>query len=212
MAVTMFNRVFYSKLYVNFLTYNAQIRIWITKVILYCSKKYRRFQSTSPDFNEKQPKHQNRNFLKTFASICDEICILPSFNPILDIPIKKLSEMWLFRPKIGINKPKTHWNREVHSTTIICLLKVLLSSLPTYYTSHACIWVRRYEWNDSKEERFLLWTPKESSLCLNVLLWSNGQYMRRYYIIVGLYLGSRLILRPKQMHDLAITCGSRHPQ
>ena len=37
------------------------------------------------DFNEKQPKHQNRNFLKTFASICDEICILPSFNLIHQI-------------------------------------------------------------------------------------------------------------------------------
>ena len=40
------------------------------------------------DFNEKQPKHQN-------ASICGEICILPSFNPIHDIPITKLSEMLL---------------------------------------------------------------------------------------------------------------------
>ena len=50
---------------------------------------------TSSDFNENQPKHQNRNFLKTFATICDEICILPSFNLILDIPITKLTELWL---------------------------------------------------------------------------------------------------------------------
>ena len=48
---------------------------------------------TSSDFNENQPKHQNRNRL--FATICDEICILPSSNLILDIPITKLTELWL---------------------------------------------------------------------------------------------------------------------
>ena len=42
-----------------------------------------------------QPKHQNRNFLRLFATICDEICLLPSFNLILDIPITKLTELWL---------------------------------------------------------------------------------------------------------------------
>ena len=61
---------------------------------------------TSSDFNENQPKHQNRNCLKTFATICDEICILPSFNIILDVPITKLTELWLQRQKIGINEPK----------------------------------------------------------------------------------------------------------
>ena len=46
---------------------------------------------TSSDFNENQPKHQNRNRL--FATIFDDICILPSSNLILDIPITKLTEL-----------------------------------------------------------------------------------------------------------------------
>ena len=48
---------------------------------------------TSSDFNENQPKHQNRN--RFFATICDEICILPSSNLIIDIPITRLTELWL---------------------------------------------------------------------------------------------------------------------
>ena len=49
---------------------------------------------TSSDFNENQPKPQNRNFLKTlFATIGEEICILPSFNLILGIPITTLTEL-----------------------------------------------------------------------------------------------------------------------
>ena len=32
---------------------------------------------------------------RLFATICDEICLLPSFNLILDIPITKLTELWL---------------------------------------------------------------------------------------------------------------------
>ena len=34
----------------------------------------------------------------------------------------------------------------------------------------------------------------------------------KYYMIVGLYLGHIYTLGPKQMHDLAVTCESRHLQ
>ena len=52
-------------------------------------------RSTSSDINENQPKHQNRNFLKTFCNYLLWNCILPSLNLILDIPITKLTELWL---------------------------------------------------------------------------------------------------------------------
>ena len=51
---------------------------------------------TSSDFNENQPKHQKqelpRDFLQLFVM---KFCLLPSFNLILDIPITKLTELWL---------------------------------------------------------------------------------------------------------------------
>ena len=50
---------------------------------------------TSRDFNENQPKHQNRNFLKTFCNYLWWNLFIPSFNLILDIPITKLTELWL---------------------------------------------------------------------------------------------------------------------
>ena len=54
-------------------------------------------QRTSSDFNRYQPKHRNRNFLKTFLQPfvmkCVYIKIQSSFDIILDIPITKLTEL-----------------------------------------------------------------------------------------------------------------------
>ena len=41
------------------------------------------------------PNIKTGTSLRLFATICDEICLLPSFNLILDIPISKLTELWL---------------------------------------------------------------------------------------------------------------------
>ena len=41
------------------------------------------------------PNIKTGTSLRLFATICDEICLLPSFNLILDIPITKLTELWL---------------------------------------------------------------------------------------------------------------------
>ena len=70
---------------------------------------------------------------------------------------------------MGINKPKKHIETEGYIA-----LKLLVYCTSTDFTAlhttndHACIWVTNYKWNNSKEERFPLWTPKDSSLCLNV--------------------------------------------
>ena len=62
---------------------------------------------------------------------------------------------------------------------------LVYSSLPCMTTiyDHVYIKATHYEWSNSKVERFLLsWLPnKDSSLCLNVLLWSS-QYMRTFSI------------------------------
>ena len=39
------------------------------------------------------PNIKTGTSLRLFAIICDEICLLPSFNLILDIPITKLTEL-----------------------------------------------------------------------------------------------------------------------
>ena len=48
---------------------------------------------SSSDFNENQPKHQTGTSYRLFATICDEICLLRSFNLTLDITITKLTEL-----------------------------------------------------------------------------------------------------------------------
>ena len=136
-----------------------------------------------------------------------------TLNLILDIPITKLSELWLWRQKMGINKPKTHWNRGVHSTEITFWLHWYSVNCPSYCNNHACIWVTHYEWNNSKEERFPLWTTKDSFLCLIVSLWSSQNIADSLLEILhnSGSISWPLILGPKQMYGIAVTCESHHP-
>ena len=112
------------------------------------------------------PSTETGTSYRLFATICDEICILPSFNLILDIPITKLTELWLQRQKIGINEPKNNENRGVHSKSFIC---TGTGHCPS--SDHSYIKATHHEWSNSKEERFPLWLPRTPLLCLTALLW-----------------------------------------
>ena len=53
--------------------------------------------------------------------------------------------------KIGINEPKNNENRGVHSKLFIC---TSTGHCPS--SDHSYIMATHHEWNNSKEERFLL--------------------------------------------------------
>ena len=51
---------------------------------------------------------------------------------------------------------------------------------------------------------FLANTPS-NSIHEDIAYWN-------YYIMLSVYLATKWLLWPKQMHDLAVTCGNHHPQ
>ena len=75
--------------------------------------------------------------------------------------ISKLTELWLWSQKIGINDPKPQWKQRVNRKSFINCTGT--GHCPS--TGHSYIKRTHYEWNNSKEERFPRELPR-TPLCV----------------------------------------------